>query len=540
MVADALSRALERIRLIAAVRHRTELRRRRDHPQLLAAVILGAAFGTLLIVGSLPVRGLEMLWPEPGAYYYGTVAATEQTLVLELTRELAAIGIIATGALGALGATTSDDWEQPPVEIVTAVSMPTAIVGVLCDELLESSWFAAPVVAGGAVAFTIGTGDPRALLGTAVGGGTLLVTGLLTGTALGVLIRASIRRSPRLYAARYGVSVLVLFVTFMGLAVSRTLGTALASTPLGWYGDLLLLSTPGIEAVPRQALLAVLLSMTVVPLALGAVIVAGRSLWFAETVLDDGTVTDTGRGRLGTVLDTTLERAFGRPTVAAMRSVWVRMRRSPRAMVYVVLPVAFVGPVTIEVASSAPAMLPPLLVLYAACAVGLGTTLNPLGNERAALSLIRTTPGGPTTVLRGHVLAALVPGLPAVAVVASAVALGVGYPLWSAIAFVLSALAVTAGGGALSLAVGSYLPNLEGPTDSSLAPPELYAMFGYLFVMGLLAGPMGVGFATTIGFTPAGALGTLLATVALTGYVGRRSVRYAGGRLETFESGRAQ
>ncbi len=527
-----LARALEWVRLIAAVRHRVELRRRRRHPQLLAAVVLGAAFGTVLIVGTVPLRGLEAIWPEPGAYHYGTVVDSDGAAVLARTRELAAIVLVATAALGALGATTSDDWEQPPVEVVTAIPLPAAIVGILGDELLESGWFVGPVVAGGALAFTVGTGDPRTAMGAAVGGVAVLLTGLLSGTATGVAFRAAIRRSPRLYAARYALSVTLIFVVFMGLAVSRTAGTALAATPLGWYGDLLLWSTPGIEANRTSAGFALLLTAMAIPLTIWTVIVGGRSLWFAETVLDDGTVDDEP-GSLGRILGAVLVRVAGRPSSHATRTVWRRMRRSPRAMVYVVLPLAFVGPVTLEVASTSPTIVPPLLVLYVAGAVGLGTTLNPLGNERVALALIRTTPGGVDTALRGHLLAALVPGLPIAGGIALFLALVAGMPPPVAVAFVVSALAITAGGCGLSLAVGAYLPNLEGPTDASLSPPELYGMFGFLLALSLPTAPLIVGFATGAVASPAGAITTALATVAIAGVLGRRGYRYARYRLET-------
>lgn len=524
-----------RVWAITVVRHRIELRRRRDHPQLLAAVVLAATFGTLLVVGSLPLPVFEVIWPEPGAYHYGTLVGAESDRVLVLTREIAALGIVATVALGALGATTSDDWEEPPVEIVTAVPLPAAILGVLGDELLESSWFVAPAVAGGALAFTAGTGTVATFVGAATGGALMLATGLLAGTAIGVAIRASIRRSPRLYAARYGVSVVVLFVTFMGLAASRTAGTALAATPLGWYGDLLLVTTPDVGAVPARGALALLASLVLIPAAVGTVIVAGRSLWFAEAVLDDGTVSRSSRGRVGKVVDRLLERAVGRATAGAVRTVWRRMRRSPRAMVYVVLPLAFVGPVTAEVGTTAPGLLAPLVVFYAACAVGLGTTLNPLGNERVALPLVQTTPGGTDAVLRGHALAALLPGLPLVAAVAALVGLAAGYPSWALAGFVVTATLVTVAGSSLSLAAGTYLPNLEGPTEATLSPPELYAMFGYLAAMSLLSAPLFVGYGAGLGLSPLGTTATVAVTV-LVGYgFGSRGHRYASNRLETFD-----
>ncbi|MFP8957738.1 hypothetical protein ACLI4Y_13505 [Natrialbaceae archaeon A-CW3] len=537
MTESRVSSVVRAVRLIGSVRHRVELRHRRKHPQLVAAVLLGATFGTLLVVGSVPLPVVGSLWPEPGAYHYGTIAATESDLVLALTRELAAIVLVASAGLGALSATTSDDWEQPPVELVTAVSLPVAIAGVLVDELLESGWFVGPVVLGGVLAFTAGTGEPLSILGAAVGGGAILVTGLLTGTAVGIALRASIRRSPRLYAARYGISVVVLFVLFLGLSLSRTAGATLAATPLGWYGDLLLATTPALEAVPSRAALALTGTLVVLPLALGLAVVGARSLWFAEAVLDDGTVDDAERGRFRRLLEAGLERQFGRETAGATRTVWHRMRRSPRAMVYVVLPLAFVGPVTVEVSSAAPSLLPALVSVYVASAVGLGTTLNPLGNERVALPLVQTTPGGEDAVLRGHALAALVPGLPIVLAVSILIGTAVGYPTWTLLAFGLAIAAVTVGGIGLSLALGAYLPNLEGPTEASLAPPELYAMLAYLAAMVVLSSPLFVGFGTGVALVPVGAAVTAGVSALVAGSVGVGGYRYARLRLGAFEDG---
>ncbi|MFC7214350.1 hypothetical protein ACFQO4_09710 [Saliphagus sp. GCM10025334] len=522
---------------IAAVRHRVELRRRRRHPQLAAAVVLGATFATLLLVGTVPISIYESVWPEPGAYHYGTLVGTESDRVLERTRELAATGLVLTAGLGALGATTSDGWETPPTEAVTAVPLSSAITGVLGAALLEHGWFVAPATFGAALAFTAGTGSVVTLVGAAVGGVAILLTGLLAGTAAGVAIRAAIRRSPRLYSARYAVSVLLLFVTFVGLAVSRRAAGLLGSTPLGWYGDLALATTPGLEAVPVQAGAALLVAASVIPLALGTTLVSGRSLWFAETVLDDGTVSDSRSDQRTRVVGRALEARFGRATAGATATVWRRMRRSPRAMLYVVLPLAFVGPVTADVSATAPALLAPLVVLYAASAVGLGTTLNPLGNERVALSLVRTTPGGPDAILRGHALAALVPGAPVVAATALLVGAAAGYPPLIVAGFAAAATLVTVGGTGLSLAVGAFLPNLEGPTPASLSPPELYAMLAYLAAMVVVASPLFVGFGMGVADSLAGVAATVALCGVFGGVAGLGGYRYARRRLEAFEPG---
>ncbi|WP_255169101.1 hypothetical protein [Natrononativus amylolyticus] len=523
------------IAFIAAVRHRVELRRRRKHPQLGLAVLLGATVGVLVIVGSLPLPLYAAFWPEPGAYHYGTVAGENAAAVAALTREIGAIGVVVVTVLAALGATTSDDWEEPPVELVTALSLPTAIAGVLVDELLENAWFVGPVAVAGAVAFAAGTGAPVTAVGALVGGLAVVLTGLLAGTAAGLGVRALIRRSPRLYAARYGVGIVVVFATFMGLALSRTAGGALAATPLGWYGDLILVTTPDGGADPVRALAALVGSAGIAALATATVLVAARSLWFAEAVLDDGTV-DADAGGLAGSLTVGLEAVSGRQTAAVVRAVWRRIGRSPRAMIYVVLPFALVGPVTAEISSAQPAFVPPLVTLYVAAAVGMGTTLNPIGNERIALPVLLTTPGGRRAVLRGHALAALVPGVPLAVAVAVVTGVVGGYDGVSLVALVAVGAALTLASVGISLGVGAFLPTLEGPMAASLTPPELSAMVAHLLAMVLLALPAFAGFwlvGSGSSLAPAGVAATSIGAVAagLVGY------RYASAALERYEAG---
>ncbi len=523
------------IALVIAVRHRVELRRRRKHPQLGFAVLLGATFGTLSIVGQLPLPRYERLWPEPGAYHYGTLAATHPDAVLALAREVAAVAIVVIAGLASLTAVVSDDWEDPPVELVTAVPLPAAILGVLGDELLESAWFVGPVAIGGGLAFTAGTGRLVTVVGTAVGAAAVVATGLLAGTAAGLGFRTAIRRSPRLYGARYAVGAVTLFLTFMGLGISRAAGAALARSPLGWYGDLLLATTPAVPTASGRVLLALAAAGGVLATALAAVVATARSLWFAETVLDDGTVdADGSRSRF----EPFLARLVAPRTAAVVRATWRRIRRSPRAMIYVLLPFALVGPASVELSASRPGFVPVLVTLYAASAVGMGTTLNPLGNERVALPAILTTPGGRTSVLHGHAVAALLPGAPFVVAAAVVTGLFGGYPPAALLALVVAALALVVAGVGVSLGVGALLPNLEGPANATLVPPELYAMFAYLLAMSVVASPSLAGFGdAAFGHSPptSAAVATVL-TVALAAVAGTAGYRYAARTLERFEA----
>ncbi|MCU4973645.1 hypothetical protein OB955_12965 [Halobacteria archaeon AArc-m2/3/4] len=560
------------IALVAAVRHRVELRRRRDHPQLGLAVFLGAAVGTLFVVGSLPIPYYEAFWPEPGAFHYGTLVADEPDRVLVRAREIAAIALVVIAGLAGLSATTSEDWDSPPVELLTAVPLPTAILGVLGDELLESSWFVVPVAVAGSLAFAAGTGQPVVLVGVLFGSLVIVATGLVIGTAIGIGTRAAIRGSPRLYRSRNAVGFVALFVTFVGLVASRTAGGALARTPLGWYGDLLLVTTAGVDATLAYGVVATVGSGVSLAAALAVVVVSARVLWFAEVDHDhdhsheherddrshtpttetngvdtESTASTATDSSVQSPLETTLGHVLSRPTMAVTRATWRRIRRSPNALVFVVLPFAIVGPATANVAIQWPQLVPVLVTLYAAAAVGLGTTLNPIGNERIALPAILTTPTGRRSVLRGHAVAALVPGVPTAVTVAIVAGSVTGYSVGQLAALVVVAVALTVGGVGVSLGIGSFLPNLKGPTAASLSPPELYAMVGYLFAMSLLSTPAFAGFAA-IGSGNAnpselptlpiyGPAFAVVVTVLLAGSVGFAGYRYAARTLDRYEAG---
>ncbi len=539
------------IALIARTRHRKAIRHRRNHPQLGLAVGLGAAVGVLFVVGSLPVAYYDSFWPEPGAYWYGTRVDSDPHLVRTVVREVTAVGIVIVLALSALTAVSADDWEHQPVELLTAVSVPTAAIGVLLDKLLENGWFVGPAALAGSVAFAVGSGSPLALVGSLTGSLALLATGLTVGTAFGLTLRVAIATSSRLYRLRYGVGSLALFLVFTTLVVSRTLSVWLAGTPLGFYGDLVLLTTPAAGIEPGRALGALALSAASTATALAVIVGASRRLWFGERV--GGASTAAEAGTTGAAATTTaaesgaaapcsrrdqlLEATVSRPTAVVVRTVWHRMRRSPRALLYVLFPLAIVGPATLEVGSRVPTLVPVLVALYGAGAVGMGTTLNPLGNERVALPLIRTTPAGPRAVLRGHAIAACLPGLPFVLALTVPIALVITANPITALGLAVVATALTVGGVGISLGVGSFLPNLEGPQAATLSPPELYAMFGYLVVMGLAATPAIIGIGLVGTPSPMVVVVSALTTTGLALTAGWLGYRYALSALERTELG---
>ncbi len=516
------------IALIALTRHRKAIRHRREHPQLGLAVGLGAAVGVLFVVGSVPLPYYEILWPEPGAYWYGTQVGSEPTTVKVVTREISAVAIVVVLALGALTAVSADEWEHQPVELLTAVSTPTAVGGVLLDKLLENGWFVGPAAVAGSVAFAAGSGSPLAVVGTLIGSMGILLTGLTAGTALGLAVRAGLAPSSRLYRLRYGLGSLALFVVFTLLVVSRTLSGWLARTPLSWYGDLVLVTTSGVGTLWR-ALAALGLTALLTTGALAVIVAASRRLWFGDRQGADRV--SQRPTKTASPIDRLLEQVTDRSTAAVVRAVWLRMRRSPRALLYVVFPLAIVGPATLEIGFRMPTLVPVLVAIYTASAVGMGTTLNPVGNERVALPLLRTTPAGPQALLRGHALAACLVGLPFVLAFTVPLSLLLTGNLFTTLGLLVVAVSLTLGGVGLALGVGSLLPNLEGPQATTLTPPELYAMLVYLSGLGFVAMPAILGTGLTPTPSPLSVTLSALLTGACSLIAGWLGYRYAHSTL---------
>lgn len=514
---------------IAFTRQRRKLRHRRKHSQLFFALVLGVSMGVVLVVGRLPLPLYESFWTQPGAYHYGETLSTDPAATIAVAREVGAVAFLAAAVLSALSTALTDAWEEPPAELATAVPTRVAVAGVAIDELLENGWFFLPLSAAGVVAFVAGAADPLAGAGLVVGTAALLATGLLVGTSCGLGVRAAFRASPRLYAARFAIGPLVVFGVYLALFGSRLVGGALAASPLGWYGDLLLSTAAAGNST--HALAALAASATVLGAATISLPRLVEAFWFADPAVDRDDGADSASGS-ATRADATLDRLCTPPTAAVVRATWRRMRRSPRALFYVLLPAGIVLPVSAELATARPGLLPAIVATYVGAAAGMGTALNPLGNEVRSAATIGTTPGGLRATVRGHAMAALLPGWPIAAALAGGAALAIGLPVSVAIVLALAGAVVATIGVGIALGVGAFLPNLEGTNPGTLAAPTIHATGLYLFAMGLVATPLlGGTYAATTGGTaitaPLPALAGLVGTAAIGGLLALSGYRYA-------------
>jgi hypothetical protein len=459
----------------------------RDSAMIAATQAFVATFAVVWLVGSVPIPGYEAIWPQRGAYEFGRAFATgppaQQEEVLASVRGMS--GVLALLVLYGTTLKVLTDTENREAYVL-ASSMRAVVLGVVFANAAFLCLLIGPAILASAIAFAVGAGAPGivlsiplaavfALLVTAAGGAVcaLSARALFAGAAYGRVYKVAI-------GGPLALGYFGLFIWF------RRASAILSMSPLGWFGDLALLPARG----PAR-----------LTIAAGALLVSGGTLGIttilltrlAEHVWLRAERSEPETTGSGTVLHggfALFERLCSRPTAAVARILWLRVRREPRSLVYTMLPVAITISAGLELARRRPAALPMIVAVYGSIAVGMGPSLNPLGNDGPRLSLTLSTPGGATALLRGYVVATALPG--AVAVAASTLLVGVavssGPLVLLGITLLGAWLALVAV--AASLGIGIAMPERDGlsPTSgSTLRSPRLEAT-GVLFVVMALVG----------------------------------------------------
>ena len=491
---------------------------------LAVAVLFGLVFTGGAAFGAYHAGRAFVEDPASGADVVGLVPAGLATFTVFMTAYITAI------QLGDI-----DNREG----YLTTVPARDLVGGLLLSGYLRvGGIFAAPLLVA-CVAFGVGAGSPVAAALAALGVLTLTVTAFLVGYPLGVGLAYLFGRSKLFERYKTAVGVLA-FVAYFGLIVTDTLGalfqpiveTARAS-PVAWYADLALLPVSSAASALRAG--GVLVGSLVVSL-LGVLVSVRLSerRWYADAVDTDERHTDSvSGGRLDSLL--------GRRTAWVVRKSWLRARRAPIKLVYVVYPVfvlitpiqasADAGHVTTTLATS--------VALYGAWMTGALFTLNPLGDEGAVLPVTATTAVTGRQFVGGLVAASALLGVPVTVAVAGILA--VLSPLGpTALACTLVAAAVLPVlASAVAVGVGTKFPKYEATSmgrSREVVVPSTWAFVIYTLVFlvtagvatgvqepgvaGLLADALGTG--TTVVH-----VGGLLVGVALAGAAAVVTVRAA-------------
>ncbi len=484
---------LRRAGLVARTNLRRQYRTARAHPWFAFAYLFSLAFGLFVAVGRAPVPGFAG-WPYPGGYELGQRFAAGDAAVVGRVRGFGGVLFVLLALVTVLKEATDSAMDTHVDTLVLAAgARSVAVGGVLWSLLLTGSQFGVIVLAGGA-AFGVGAGSAPVGLGLALAGVCLLVAAVPVGFVTAIGVRLAFQRVPLLREHRLLVGTPLALVYFGLFARARASMALLSDSPLGRFAD------PGfalVGAVPPDRA-AVALGLAAVSAVGGTALAVPLSarLWLGDDpreVSESTTETDRTTG------ERRLDRLVGRPVAAVTRSVWLRVRREPRSLLFAAMSAALAGTVAIELAGRAPAALPAVVAVYGGATVGMGATLNPLGAAGVGLPAVLTSADGGRSLVQGYALSAALPGAPLVAGATLVAGLAIGLPTVLAVATAALGATLAAVGAVVSLVVGLAVPNVEGlrPTGSGLQPPKLLATTAFLLVMATLGAPAlaGVGLA---------------------------------------------
>jgi hypothetical protein len=401
------------------------------------------------------------------------------------------------------------------------------VASILVVETLVGAWIVLIPGALGAVAFGIGAGS--VLAGVAFLVAVLCVTALgsALGIAIGFALKNALARSETLSRYRTPAAV-VLFGAYMYAIVATDFESAfdpvvdvLGPTPVGWFGDLALVTTD-VGSTPSLAGGALVFAVAGIAVLSVAVDRLAGLLWYVESV--EGSTGETDSSGIGGIA------GLPRPVARIVRRSWLRAYRSPLRLFFVVYPLFFViAPISDAVRTGVvPSYLPATIALYGAWATGSAFTLNPLGEEGDVLPVTLTSPVSGRSFIAGCCLAGVLIGLPAsvLAVLVAAVLAGNPIPLLAgsvALALILPVVAV-----GMAAGVGVTFPRFEevNVTRSREAVvPSLVGFAVYSIALTIAALPglavqfeaVREGLATAVGITPAGALGAAIGVTVVLG-----------------------
>lgn len=533
-VVAVIPRPLRRSLLVAKVRVIRQYRSTLEQPWLAFLQVFAVLFGSILVVGRLPLPGYAAVWNRPGAYEFGRRVAVEGTAVAGTVRGFAGVVFVVLVFLTVLKEATDGALDTNADAVLLATDARTVAVGEIAWSTAFAGWqFGVPLLAA-ALAFGAGARSVAGAVGVAVAGGLLVATAVPVGYATALGLRLAFQALPALRENKLVLGAPLAVGYFALFLRARQSVAALSTIPLGWFGDLGLVGVPGAGADPMQAA-AVLLAapLAVVGLALGAGRI-GEASWYGDRPREEEVAGD----RVPAALDRVLTGVSDRPAAAVARSVWIRLGREPKVLLFAGLPIALTATFGAEVVGRRPEALPVVVAAYVAAAVGMGATLNPLGNLGAGLPVALTTPGGARAVVRGYVLSAAIPGVPLVVGLATLAGVAVGLDPGGILAAALVGAALTVGAAVVSMWIGVLLPNYESlraTSESGVRPPRLWATTAFLLAMVLLGLPalIGVGWGPVLAegaalpapaFVVAGAGTTLLATAAVGAVAYRRTL----------------
>lgn len=399
-----------------------------------------------------------------------------------------------TALFGQRAAIRTVDIDNPEL-LLTSVRPSAVTIGVLLAEVLRGLAFAALPVGILGAGFVTGVDTAIPIATVPVATALFLTSSVCCGYAVGAAVAVWSRRVRwKTTHVAGGLGLLGAIAAAGAMAELSATPELAARLPTGWYADLFVVGTP-IAASPYRVVGAVLGTLAVA-LAGGAVIERfAMQLWTGDVGADG----DTRRSTTASERSRPFARLRGRidrPTrYVAWRAVQ-RAKRDPARVSHLGLPLLVGAWLVVDLArtSAGRSLLPIAVGLLGSWFVGGFLTLNPLGDDGAALPATMASPIDGRQFVRGTALVSAVVGVPllvatvgAVALATAALPIAIGLTLW------IGVHGATAIG--IALALGMRFPRfgaIRVGRRRNVASPGLSAITLYSVAV-LSLGTLGIG-----------------------------------------------
>ena len=492
-IAAVTASALRHGRTIAVVDVRRTLRKAVEtKTQLLAFIIFVGLFGAGAGYGSYRFGrelGLGTTLPLP----WSTVEIARGGFALLWTFMTVIIAIRVVGTRGEL---------ENEVGLLSAVPTREAVVGMLFSESMLAGSYAVPLALAAGIGYAVATGMWGLVLSLPLATALAVVIAIAVGYPLGLGVRHVVTRIG--FVARNRTVLIVLaFVAYMALVTSGALGSIVVTVfepmqqaPTGWFADVALAGTGEVTIDAARAGVAVLLT----PVLLTASAIVTTSIadrhWFADSVLTGTPEEENEPGepaRGFSRFEEIIADAVGRPTAAVTVLAWKRAVRAPLKLLYVAYPLLFVTGFLSDIVQTGevPSFAVGFTLVFVAWAGAVVFTLNPLGDQGAALPATVLSRIDGQQFVGAHMLAGAIVVVPLGTAITAAVALLSPLEAGLVVAVILATPVSVLVGSAFAVGVGMAFPRYDAVNitrSTKAVVPSLFAFVVFSLYLLLAVG----------------------------------------------------
>jgi ABC-2 type transport system permease protein len=500
---------------------------------MLISGVFGLLFGIIAVIG---------------AYFFGTVLTGDvDPTILRIVHSVAA-GIFGfTAFMIAIRMVQKVSLPSNTDGLLTTVPHLDAVVGIIVAEMAKIISIPALFVLAAAVTFGIGTGSVISSVLFAISVLSLVLLGALFGFVIGFGILNLLSRSPTLSRYRTVIGGLF-FVAYLAVVYNMDSASAIepviqviSALPIGWFGDLALFAVLADASLVR-AVGAVLIAVVGIPTAVVCCSWLAAQFWYTlpvEPAAEEDEPSKMSGMSVGSV---------PLPVICIIRKAWIRARRSPIRLVYVLYPLFVLFPFieTIIGLRSVPPAAPPLIALYGAWATGSAFTLNPIGDEGDVLPITLTSSINGRTFINGLCLAGLTIGLPVTVIAVLMTGVLASLSIVSLVSAVVAAAVLCVCATTIAAGAGTAFPRLEPAQVTrgrKAIVPSIFAFALFSIVFTIVSTPAVVGLMPAardpltdlIGIgTQTLVVGGLVSTILLGGVVSAISYYSAVGSFDSY------